>query len=421
MTKVLAGSLDLVTQSRIPLRNASLYFGLLGLITAGPVAVALIADAPNFDPVTFEGLSWGTILAGIVASLALIAINVDAQIIAVAILGGAKAGQPLTLREALRRSRQAFWPMFRAILLVGILSTILALILDAVLGGALGRTTDAAGVSSQLLVGLLTAPFVYAGAGVVLGNVQAMESLRRSARLSRRRLRLAVVVSLFAVVAQYLVILAAFAGIDLVVRALEPFHAQLENFDLSSISGFLLLTAGAPGRPVRLLDPDVHGQGPGCGDTSGGGLPWADRLLSRGLDGAREATEGEPARDTPAWISWLMVIGALLAGLFAAAAVYSVLTLEPRSFEAELLEPVVVDAEVVGELVDDRDPDLVGEVVRVREVLLEREPEQADLVRERGPGPRPRPFAAFPRTARRGPRPSRGLRSRVARRWRRPR
>ena len=324
MTKVLAGSLDLVTQSRIPLRNASLYFGLLGLITAGPVAVALIADAPNFDPVTFEGLSWGTILAGIIASLALIAINVDAQIIAVAILGGAKAGQPLTLREALRRSRQAFWPMFRAILLVGILSTILALILDAVLGGALGRTTDAAGVSSQLLVGLLTAPFVYAGAGVVLGNVQAMESLRRSARLSRRRLRLAVVVSLFAVVAQYLVILAAFAGIDLVVRVLEPFHAQLENFDASSISGFLLLTAGA------LVALFAYG----TLSFTVGALAAAPQVVaflgltgySRGLDGAREAVEGEPARDKPAWISRPMLLGALLAGLFGAAAVYSVLS-----------------------------------------------------------------------------------------------
>ena len=324
MTKVLAGSLDLVTQSRIPLRNASLYFGLLGLIPAGPVAVALIADAPNVDPVTFEGLSGGTILAGIIASLALIAINVDAQIIAVAILGGAKAGQPLTLREALRRSRQAFWPMFRAIFLVGILSTILALILDAMLGGALGRTTDAAGVSSQLLVGLLTAPFVYAGAGVVLGNVQAMESIRRSARLSRRRLRLAVVVSLFAVVAQYLVILAAFAGIDLVVRTLEPFHAQLENFDASSISGFLLLSAGA------LVALFAYG----TLSFTVGALATAPQVVaflgltgySRGLDGAREAVEGEPARDKPAWISRPMLIGALLSGLFGAAAVYSVLS-----------------------------------------------------------------------------------------------
>jgi hypothetical protein len=324
MTKVLAGSLDLVTLSRIPLRNASLYIGLLGLITAAPVTVALIADAPHFDPVTFGGLSGGTFLAGFIASLALIAINIDAQIIAVAILGGARAGRPLTLREARRRSRQAFWPVFRASLLVGILSLILLLILSAVLGGALGDTTDAASVTAQLLVGLLTAPFVYATAGVVLGDVQAAESLRRSVHLSRRRLRLAIVVSLFAVVAQYLVSFAAVAGLDLVVRALEPFHAQLEDFDASSIGGFLLLTAGAL---VALFAYWTL-------SFTVGALAATPQVVaflgltgySRGLDGAREAAEGEPARQTPAWISRPMIVGVLLAALFAGVAVYSVLS-----------------------------------------------------------------------------------------------
>ena len=52
----------------------------------------------------------------------------------------------------------------------------------------------------------------------------------------------------------------------------------------------------------------------------------------------------------------------------------------PRLVHAEVVQPVVVDAEVVGELVDDRDPDLVGEVVRVGEVGLQRQPEQRDPV-----------------------------------------
>ena len=44
------------------------------------------------------------------------------------------------------------------------------------------------------------------------------------------------------------------------------------------------------------------------------------------------------------------------------------------------MQPVVVDPEMVGKLVDDRDPDLLLEVARVREVLLQRQPEQRDLV-----------------------------------------
>ena len=54
-----------------------------------------------------------------------------------------------------------------------------------------------------------------------------------------------------------------------------------------------------------------------------------------------------------------------------------------RSVDPQLLEAVVVDAEVVGQLVDHGDPDLVLEVERVGEVLLEREPEDRDRVRER--------------------------------------
>lgn len=43
----------------------------------------------------------------------------------------------------------------------------------------------------------------------------------------------------------------------------------------------------------------------------------------------------------------------------------------------------------MGEFVDDRDPDFLLEVGRIGEVFLEREPEEADLVRARGPVGRP--------------------------------
>ena len=59
---------------------------------------------------------------------------------------------------------------------------------------------------------------------------------------------------------------------------------------------------------------------------------------------------------------------------------------DPRALSAllvpELVEPVVVDAEVVGELVDDRLADLLLEVARIGEVLLERQPVQGDPVRD---------------------------------------
>ena len=53
------------------------------------------------------------------------------------------------------------------------------------------------------------------------------------------------------------------------------------------------------------------------------------------------------------------------------------------SVVAELVETVVTDAGVVRELVDDRASDLVGELVGIGEVGLERQPEERDLVRVR--------------------------------------
>ena len=71
-----------------------------------------------------------------------------------------------------------------------------------------------------------------------------------------------------------------------------------------------------------------------------------------------------PGSRSPALVAVLALVGGILA-------------LDYGSVDAELGQAVlVVDAEVVGELVEDRDPHLVGEVVGIREVLLERQAEQ---------------------------------------------
>ncbi len=50
------------------------------------------------------------------------------------------------------------------------------------------------------------------------------------------------------------------------------------------------------------------------------------------------------------------------------------------SAQAELVEAVVVDPEVVGQLVNHGRADFVREIVGLREVFLQRQPEKADLV-----------------------------------------
>src|SRR5690349_20250880 len=64
--------------------------------------------------------------------------------------------------------------------------------------------------------------------------------------------------------------------------------------------------------------------------------------------------------------------------------------LRESSGVAELVQPVLLDPEVVRQLVEDGDPDLLLELAGAGKRLGEREPEGADPV-----GKRPRPVAAL--------------------------
>ncbi len=317
---VLTGAFDLVTQARIPVRNASLYVGLLGLLTMGPALIAIVAD-PGFD---LNGLFPGQrleqqgldIAALYLLFFALVAVALESQIIGLAIVGGARTGRPLQLREGLRRSRTVFWRMFRATAILAVLEAILNQLVLGAATSIFGSDTDIPVVGSSLLVGVILAPFVYVAVGIVLGDVGSIEAIRRSIRLARARFRLALVLSLFSVVANYLLLFAAGAGLDLAARVLEPFTAEFGSLDPSSLTGFVV----AAGLILLALF---------AGWTlvfSVGALTSASQVVaflgltgySGGLDQARDERPGELPRPEPAWLSWPMiagiVIGLVLAG-----------------------------------------------------------------------------------------------------------
>ena len=60
----------------------------------------------------------------ILGGLLLVAISIDAQAIAIALLGGRASERPLRLREAVARARQTFWRLLGTGLLVGLASAI---------------------------------------------------------------------------------------------------------------------------------------------------------------------------------------------------------------------------------------------------------------------------------------------------------
>jgi hypothetical protein len=316
---VLSGSFDLATQARIQIRNVSLYYGLLGLITVGPLVFSVIAEAHRIDFDTLEGVSGWTILAGLIAVLAIIAIGVESQLVGATILGAARVGRPMTLDEALRLSRERFWRYFWAAFAVGIVVGIATLAFSIVLEPVFGPGTDAAPVGANLLGAVVGAPFVYITTGVVLGDVGTSEAIRRSVRLARARFRLAVLASVFAVVAQYLLVFAASAGIDLAVRALEPFRAELEGLDPAQLGGFLVF--GLAGLVALLAYFSLT--------FTIGALTLSPQVVSflgltgfsLGLDRARDDLAAAMPAARPARISRPMIVGAVLAWIAAVLAI----------------------------------------------------------------------------------------------------
>ncbi len=251
----LGRSLDLCVAASSELRRASVYIGLLTLATVGPFAAVILAfgaaqggfdwlaDAvlgipPNLRPVdpTVPGLIW---LTAFVAVIGYVVVSIEGSVMAAAILAGRTVGRSLTMREALRRSRQSFWRVVRASFLVGLLLAIPSILLNLALAEIFGVQSEAATIASTVLGAIVGAPFAYVVTGVVLGDVGASESVRRSTRLARARWRLAIAISSVGAVVAYIQLFALGAGVDILSRVGTMLGV---GFD-SGVGGTLALTA----------------------------------------------------------------------------------------------------------------------------------------------------------------------------------
>jgi hypothetical protein len=222
--RLIATSLDLLTRPDAGLRSASFYIGLVVLLTVGPAVVLLAlawltlgdaAFAPSIEPRPWAG--WLG-LAAIPAGLGYLAASVDARALASAVIGGRAEGRPLRLRESIAVVRRRFWRVLAAQVLVGIVTSIASFVASQVVDGVIG-TVDAVDFGVSLLVGVVAgAPFVYVTAGIVIGEVGVLESIRRSIRLVVARRQLAVVVAAFTVLSQFIVVLGLSVGLDAVAR-----------------------------------------------------------------------------------------------------------------------------------------------------------------------------------------------------------
>ena len=235
----MSAGLQLAASSSGALRRASLYIGLLALGAFGPLVVLLllwigrlasdpaVLDALVADPTGYIAANpevAGTIallyVLLIVGLFLLVAISVDAQAMAVALLGGIAAGRPLRLWEVVTRARQTFWRLVGSGLIVGTVTSVVSFAIVLVFLRPFDSNQGLTLVAS-ILGALAVTPFAFTAAGIVLGDVDAVEALRRSSQLFRARPSVAFVVVLFTLVTATIQSFALEAGLDAAIRVAE--------------------------------------------------------------------------------------------------------------------------------------------------------------------------------------------------------
>jgi hypothetical protein len=227
--RLLAASFDLLSRSGTDMRRASFYIGLIILGTVGPLALASwgllvvetstgFADFEDGIGTNAEALFFGL---GLLAFAGLVVAWVESRSLAVTVLGGRMVERPVSTRRGLARSRRMFW----SAILASFMAAIPVLFVQGVVGEALaptfGAAVEASVITSTLVTALIGGPFAYVLAGVVLGDVNPFEALRRSFRVFRARKVAAAIVVVFETITALLVLFGISAGLDLVLRLFE--------------------------------------------------------------------------------------------------------------------------------------------------------------------------------------------------------
>ena len=226
---VLVTAFDLLTRANADVRRGSFYIGLIALGTIGPFAVLLwglaIATEGRSLRRVLDVLS-GTageqfFLAGWLAFGGLIVALVESRAVVTAMLGARLEGRAFDLADAVRRSRAVFWQVLVGIAIVNIPVVIGQEFVDGRLVGVFHGESEVTALTAAIIVAIIASPFAYVLSGIVLGNVGPIESARRSIRLFSARKLSAVVVSLFALAAQYLTLFGASVALDLIARVFD--------------------------------------------------------------------------------------------------------------------------------------------------------------------------------------------------------
>jgi hypothetical protein len=231
---VVGRGLDLNVAASAEVRRASVYIGLLSLLSVGPIAATLWAFSarqggldwlqelarglrPHFEPI---GPGFGELFTVILilGFGCMLSIAVDAQLLATILIGATATGRRFELEAALALGRLRFWRFVRASAMIGLILLIPRFVINQVVMNGRPVGTDLQALIVTAIDILVSTPFAYVAPGIVLGAVGARESIRRSWRLARARWRLALLIGIVNTAVTYIASFALGAGGDILVR-----------------------------------------------------------------------------------------------------------------------------------------------------------------------------------------------------------
>jgi hypothetical protein len=259
MVEIVSAGLDLNLRLSREVRQLSLYVGLLFLAAIGPVAAIAVARSirdGGFDwlidilNAAFDGtpidLSTPLTIAFLLGAACFVAISVDVQLLATGLLGAGIDRRHLELREAIALARRGFWRLSLASIAVGLI----LIIPRQVFGAAIRDSSEAGVLLGTAFDVLLSLPFAYVGAAVVLGGAGPIEAVRQSWAMARRRWRLALVIGIVNTAVSYLSGFAIGAGLDILVRiatalGIDQGLGPLQSLELVAIVAFAIVALGS--------------------------------------------------------------------------------------------------------------------------------------------------------------------------------
>ena len=246
--RLLGASFDLLIRTSKDMRRGSFYVGIIVLGTVGPLALVSwwlqvvshhLTQRTVDDLVNGAGSGWYIAFVWL-AVVGLMVAAIESRATATAILGGHQSLRPVTVRQALARSRLIFWRVIVAAVIVAIPLAVGQLAMTAVFAAIIGPQIDVALVTSTLAAVVVGAPFAYLLTGIVLGDVDPFEATRRSFRVYRARKLAAVLVAVFETFALLLVVFGLSAGLDIVLRVSDALGLGPD----SGPAGLILVTMG---------------------------------------------------------------------------------------------------------------------------------------------------------------------------------